>query len=622
MRRVLLYGFLIIASRIPGVAKEAKEPAWIEVRSPQFIVFSDGSEKQARSTAARFEEFRALIQQVLPRLRVDSGHPLIILAARDEDSLRRLLPQFWEQKELARPSGIFVSGPEKYYVALRLDAAGEYPYQAVYHEYVHMLMRLNFRELPLWLNEGLAEFFGHATLAGRDSGLGRPSNLQLRLLRESRMLPLDVLMAADHDSPHYREADKTPLFYAQCWALTHYFMIGDKGEHADQLLSFLDLVLKDTDPSTAAVSAFGDLAQLGQRLEQYIGQLSFYFLRVPLKLGIDSGRFRLRSVDAAERLALEGDFHVHMQRFAEAKAALDEALQLDPQNASAHESMGFYYLSQNDSARALPHFVAAVRLNSTSYLAHFYAARAAWDAGGEVNPEAIKTHLRRTIELNPRFVPAYVNLSRLLAGRDGNFEEALSLARKASELEPGVLQHHLDVARILLRMNQAEAASKLAERIRASAGSRADRSAAESLLAEIQRHEQNLTESRRAGETERPLRQQERGVAGAAAGPDPSKAAEGRPPDAAQAPATLEGVVREVVCSWPSEMVVTVESGGKRYRLRTENLFSVRYSAIGGSGGSDLQPCEDLSGKQVRVEFVLTPEGEYHGVIQGIGIRR
>jgi hypothetical protein len=89
---------------------------------------------------------------------------------KDESSARGLLPEMWKRKTL-KPGGFFAEGREKSFALIRLDVirrqsdtqGSENGYQVVYHEYTHSLLNSNFRWLPLWLNEGLAEFLGKYT---------------------------------------------------------------------------------------------------------------------------------------------------------------------------------------------------------------------------------------------------------------------------------------------------------------------------------------------------------------------------------------------------------------------------------------------------------------------------
>ena len=101
----------------------AKHENWVEVRSANFIVVSNAGEKQARKTAIRFEQIRAVFRQSMA---VASAHPspmITILAVKDEDSMRALLPEYWA-KGHAHPAGIFVENLDQYFALIQLDAPG------------------------------------------------------------------------------------------------------------------------------------------------------------------------------------------------------------------------------------------------------------------------------------------------------------------------------------------------------------------------------------------------------------------------------------------------------------------------------------------------------------------
>jgi len=122
---------------------------WIEVRSPHFVVSSNAGEKEARRVADQFEQIRALFHTAFPNLRVDPAEPVLILAAKNENTMKLLLPEDWEVKGHVHPAGLYQQGEDKHYVILRVDSEGENPYHALYHEYTHALLHLNFTGLPL-----------------------------------------------------------------------------------------------------------------------------------------------------------------------------------------------------------------------------------------------------------------------------------------------------------------------------------------------------------------------------------------------------------------------------------------------------------------------------------------
>jgi hypothetical protein len=165
--------FACVFGLLSGWAVAGEKP-WIEVDSPHFRVLSDGSDRDARRVAREFEQMRTVLADQFPRYRLESGAPLLIFAARDENTAKKLAPQLWKVKG-AKPAGYFHHGWEKQFAMVRLDAIAPDAYQVVYHEYVHTVLHTNFRWLPVWLDEGMAEFYGNTRFEKSKIYIGAPS---------------------------------------------------------------------------------------------------------------------------------------------------------------------------------------------------------------------------------------------------------------------------------------------------------------------------------------------------------------------------------------------------------------------------------------------------------------
>ena len=85
--------------------------------------------------------------------------------------------------------------------------------------------------MPMWLAEGLAEFYGFTQIRESSVETGIPDREQLDMLRTHKLIPLNVLFTVDHSSSYYNESEKTSIFYAESWLLTHYLMIGNPEAH-------------------------------------------------------------------------------------------------------------------------------------------------------------------------------------------------------------------------------------------------------------------------------------------------------------------------------------------------------------------------------------------------------
>jgi len=307
----------VIAVLTAGVAWSKPFPGdkpeiWTEVQTPHFIVASNDGENTARRIADQFEQIRFLYSKALnPGLKLDPGIPILIFAVRNEKSLSQLIPEYWMQKGHTHPAGLFVPGPEKNYIALRTEVESEFPYLAIYHEYVHLIINLNYQHFPVWLNEGFADFLGSATLTGKGGKLGQPSSWDLDLLQQTKLLPLETLFKVDHQSPYYNEANKTTIFYAESWALVHYLMVDPEKQKNQALSKYISFVESGADPVEAATRAFGDLSQLQKALQSYISRTSYMEYSVALPAKADAKDYSVRTISAAEAQARLGDFDLY-----------------------------------------------------------------------------------------------------------------------------------------------------------------------------------------------------------------------------------------------------------------------------------------------------------------------
>jgi len=336
-KRLLL--LLTLFSTAPLPARDKVEN-WVEVRSPHFVVATNSNEKQARRVADQFERMRSVFHVLFPKLQLDPGAPIVILAIKDEKTFRALEPEAYLAKGQLKLGGLFLRAADKNYVLMRLDAEGEHPYAVVYHEYTHLLVT-KAEWMPLWLNEGMAEFYQNTDIHQTEVSLGQPSVENIRVLRERRLLPLRTLFSVDTKSPYYHEEDKGSTFYAESWALTHYIHIKDYQEKSHLLTDYADLLSKNVDSMTAATTAFGDLTKLEHELGKYVQQGRFSYFKMNTTTEVDESQFQSRPLGPPQADALQADFLAYNQRMKDARALLDQVLQADPKNVSAHETMGF-----------------------------------------------------------------------------------------------------------------------------------------------------------------------------------------------------------------------------------------------------------------------------------------
>ena len=337
-RKWVLLPALLLATTL-SLARD-KQENWLEVSSPHFTVACNGKEKDARRVAEQFERMRLVFHTAFPKMQIDPSSPIIVIAVNDTKTFRALEPESYLAKGQLQLAGLFLRAPDKNYVLLRMGAGGDHPYATVYHEYTHLLLS-KAEWIPLWLNEGLAEFYQNTDISQKDTFLGEASADNILWLRQNRLLPLATLLAVDHNSPYYHEEKKGSIFYAESWALTHYLQVEDAKNNTSKLRDYMLLVSNQVDPVTAATRAFGDLKRLQSGLGGYVEQSSFGAFKLTKELPVDDASFKVQPLMPTQADAVRADFLAYNQRERDSRSLLDHVLQEDPKNTLAHETMGY-----------------------------------------------------------------------------------------------------------------------------------------------------------------------------------------------------------------------------------------------------------------------------------------
>jgi tetratricopeptide (TPR) repeat protein len=619
-----------------------KQEIWTEVQTPHFTVASNDGENTARRIADQFEQIRFLYSKALNRnIRLDPGIPILIFAVKNEKALSQLIPENWTQKGHTHPGGIFVPGREKNYIALRTDVEYEFPYLPIYHEYVHLIINLNYQHFPVWLNEGFADFLGCATLTAKGAKMGEPSSTDLQVLQQNKLLPLETLFRVDHQSPYYNEANKTSIFYAESWALIHYLMLDPEHQKNQAVCKYISLVESGADPVDAGTRAFGDLAQLQKSLQSYINRPSYMEYSVELPAKLEAKDYSVRTISAAEAQARLGDFDLYRGQLDAARKRLEEAIRLDPDLAAAQESMGLLLFRQNERYGAEKYFARAVALDSKSALAYFYHAMLLTSEGSDAEGIAeAKSALQKAVVLNPGLGSAWTNLA-LLYANTGTLDSALNAAKRAVDTMPGEPHYQYNLAFVLARMERFEEARAIARKLQIS-GDPDVVSLAGKLLAQVDQEQQYATykkanESNAASamslrhETEMntnvpapALKQRTQNVANPTRLDNESASAiavDGASAPAAPRAYSMVGIISDVSCTPTPQVRITLKAQSIVMRLHAGDFSQVAVKSAGANSAAMNVGCAALRGKSARVSYQLVSDKDWDGELVSIEFR-
>jgi Protein of unknown function (DUF1570). len=410
MRRFLAFLALsLLATSASAIEPPREKDRWTTLSIDELTIYSSANDSTTRGIASGLVRLREALS-VVTQLKVRSPLPTKVYIFGDQRSFTLYCEAALGRSD--RLSGVFLAHRDGNQVLVDGDAREVN--RVVNHELTHYFLRNTVpAEVPLWFNEGLAEFYSVFTAHNDSVDVGLPIAEHLAWLRTQPLIPLKDLFAVDHDSKDYHEGNRQGVFYAESWALVHFLMIGSP-ERRSQLGTYVGLIASGRPNDEAFHSAFhATYDELERELRKYIRSFSMSYIRYPLA--------NLKPIDVPAPQPLARDallvsladllLHASTPHFAEAETFLAAALKVRPSSADAYAELGVAKSWQRENAAAEEFFEKAVQLGSRDALPYLLYGDS----------------ILRRLEASERHGAAAVT---------GDIEKARSLFRKATELNP------------------------------------------------------------------------------------------------------------------------------------------------------------------------------------------
>jgi len=293
----------------------ADEP-WIRVRSARFDIISSASEEKTLEIARDLETLASAL--AAPAVSQQPSTIFVFGRRRESQPYFDLLIG----REKTTVTGVYVRHEGG--GTMFIDAARARVERTALHELIHDLLRQRGVAPPLWLEEGLAEYFSNARVRGDEVIAGDSIPEHVALLRRMEPRPIEAMLAVRAES-----AEATsPLFYAQSWAAVNWLMQLDA--------SRIDAFMLEDNVETALKKHYGKtLDDLRKALRKHTSN--------PLRLQSPSptSAATAKPLDRPTLLFELGRFLSHVSGAGEESLRhYREALQLDPKHARALAALG------------------------------------------------------------------------------------------------------------------------------------------------------------------------------------------------------------------------------------------------------------------------------------------
>ena len=192
----------------------------------------------------------------------------------------------------ARPEQIdwpFLQDSGAYYVPDRQEIITytrhnrQFIFRTLFHETWHQIFNRYVAVSPLWLNEGLAEYYSHISQEDGFYRSGQLARRYIRLIKKNLVAgeytPLEYLVQLDQYSFHNdRFGPEEFSHYAQSWSLIYFFYHADNGAYRPILQKYIARLQRGAQPVLALLEV---LAEHKLSIDVVQKRWEAYFLLMP-----------------------------------------------------------------------------------------------------------------------------------------------------------------------------------------------------------------------------------------------------------------------------------------------------------------------------------------------------
>jgi len=248
---LLLTGVTGCSPFLSGPDASKKGDAWREIRTPHFVLRTDGDSDDARRALTEFETAYEVLRAILFAEDPGAAAPMRVVLFEHGADLHQFIPPGAVAAFYSPPP----NDPEGEATMLLETSLSDEARRLFVHELTHAFIARCFSQVPIWLNEGLAEYFETMRIESGRVVVGDP--IGGYEISANQMPSLGALLKADAATfyagrqAHSVEGSyQQTSYYVGAWYLVHMFMHA-KGDYRGRFHDFLD-ALKRRQPAAAA----------------------------------------------------------------------------------------------------------------------------------------------------------------------------------------------------------------------------------------------------------------------------------------------------------------------------------------------------------------------------------
>lgn len=276
------------AKRLRNIVAGPRWSGMVAVETPQYLIRAESpklakkgkkedSDKVVRERIQKYADHldgaRRYFTELVPGEQSRTRKPLVYIC--DTPESYYVYADFASEDRLEHTTGVYL-GQYRQLLFYRAEAEAE-TLQTMTHEAFHEYLHSVLPAVPIWLNEGMAEYAGSVAIEGgrvaSEGGIlrGRLRNLQAAFERGWQGFQFEVILQESREQFYSRSPE---LQYAQAWSMVHFLMLGKGGKYKPLLDQYIQ-ALREKGSAAEAYAVFGDtdLASLQREWLSYAKSL-------------------------------------------------------------------------------------------------------------------------------------------------------------------------------------------------------------------------------------------------------------------------------------------------------------------------------------------------------------
>ena len=263
---------LLVAAAVPAVGAGGT----IEIRSKHYRIETDVGRRFARVARQHMENMLSAYRRTMPQFGQSLDQTFHVKIFRRQSDYNEVAPS------MAHGSGGIFMSHKRMLAAFMENRTPDSVFRTLYHEGFHQyLYQTVGPRAPLWVNEGLAEYFAEGTWNGNGFTLGQVPLKRLHVLRKAirrnNIVPLNRLVEMDTKewTRNIRiNKSRASLQYSEAWSFVHFLLHGAGSGGGRRLMNYLKALSRGTDADRAFQEHFGgDMRALQAAWKKYVFRL-------------------------------------------------------------------------------------------------------------------------------------------------------------------------------------------------------------------------------------------------------------------------------------------------------------------------------------------------------------